>query len=59
MSHHVEQFRRAMAVEVLTLEQAIDAIARSLARLRMGFEELSDMAPTPLPPSLDLDEQVT
>jgi hypothetical protein len=59
MSHHVEQFRRAMAVEVLTLEQAIDAIARSLARLRMGFDELSAIAPTSLPPRPKLDGQVT
>jgi hypothetical protein len=59
MIHHVEQFRRSMAVEVLTLEAAIGAIARSLARLRMGFEELSNIDTTPLALGPDLDDQVT
>ena len=52
-----ESTRRCFAAEILDLERAVDIISRSLVRLRTGFEELSDMAS--LPPSLDLDDQIT
>jgi hypothetical protein len=44
---------------VLTLENTVARITRSLTRLRMGLEELSNIDTTPLALGPDLDDQVT
>ena len=56
----LENTRRTFAAEILEIETAVAKIARALTRLRMGFEQLSDLACIcPLSTTTDLDDQVT
>lgn len=55
----IQAVHACLAIEILSLEAACNAIARSLVRLREGFEELSNIAgPDALPLRLDLDGEV-
>jgi hypothetical protein len=55
----LEHTRRTFAAEILEIETAVAKIARALTRLRMGFEQLSDIVCIcPLSATADLDDEV-
>jgi hypothetical protein len=54
----LEHFRRTVALEVLTIEHAVSAISRALTRLRMGFEEMSNIDTPHLALGPELDDEV-
>ena len=54
----IERTRRCFGAEILELEIAVATIARAIARMRVGFEELSNMATPPLALRPELDDEV-
>jgi hypothetical protein len=54
----IERTRRCFGAEILELEIVVAKLARVLARMQAGFEELSNIDTTPLAVGPDFDDEV-